>query len=172
MISLSLLLCRHYSSTTTSLPFHYDAIIPSTLTLLPLHYGVIIHSTMTYQRSITRHNCRQKSKLRSNGVMTTSSRVCSIAKSLRHIWKLVNIRGTMVRISGIRGYEYPGYEGMNIRGTMVWISGRIDSYTLLNVRTYLSPIAAEVLRTCPYPMLVAWVYVINGDVVLALVPFF
>ena len=29
----------------------------------------------------------------------------------------MNIRGTRVSISGVRGDEYPGYEGMNIRGT-------------------------------------------------------
>ena len=31
----------------------------------------------------------------------------------------MNIRGTKVRISEVRGYEYSGYEGMNIRGTRV-----------------------------------------------------
>ena len=31
----------------------------------------------------------------------------------------INIRGTRVWISGVRGYEYPGYKGMNIQGTRV-----------------------------------------------------
>ena len=29
----------------------------------------------------------------------------------------INIRGTRVLISGVQGYQYPGYEGINIRGT-------------------------------------------------------
>ena len=40
----------------------------------------------------------------------------------------INIRGTRVPISGVRGYEYSGYEGMNIRGTRVCIFGVLRIY--------------------------------------------
>ena len=50
----------------------------------------------------------------------------------------MNIRGTKVSISGVRGYEYPGYEGMHIRGTRVSISGvrgyEYPGYEGMNIR--------------------------------------
>ena len=43
-----------------------------------------------------------------------------------------------INISGVREYEYPGYKGMNIRGTRVCISGvrgyEYPGYEGINIR--------------------------------------
>ena len=59
--------------------------------------------------------------------------------------EVMNIRGTRISISGVRGYQYPGYEGINIkgrgyiniRGTKIWIQGyEYPGYEGMRVRGY------------------------------------
>ena len=56
----------------------------------------------------------------------------------------INSRGTRILIAGVRESGYPGYDGMNSRGTREWISGERER---VYIRIYCSRIIVEGLVT-------------------------
>ena len=67
----------------------------------------------------------------------------------RYEYPVLNIRGTMVLLSGVRGYQYPEYEGITIWGTRVLLSGVRGYYypgyegiTIRGTRVLLSGVRA------------------------------